>query len=408
MATDPSHIANLLLRLHRDQLSDTDRRELDAWIAESAENAELYRELTEEDAIQAGLRELERFEVEGVRSRILARMPEAFGPEREAHVVRMRVRRVAWRWVAAVLIGLLGMGVWVLVGPGSDSKRTLPSVAARDVAAPARSRATLTLADGRQVAIDSAATGALATQGGVQVVKASGGLTYQANITRPGSVLYNTLSNPRGSRIVDVTLSDGTRVWLNAESSLRYPVFFTGKEREVEITGEGYFEVAKKVGQPFMVDIKDGAKVEVLGTAFNVNAYPDERRIAATLLQGSVRVGVGDQPGVVLKPGQQAVVAVAVDGGGAKGIRVNRETDLDQVMAWKNGLFSFAGADLPTVMRQLSRWYDIDVTYEGKMPARSFNGEIGKTLSLDQLLKLLTTTTRLHYTIEGKKLIIQP
>jgi transmembrane sensor len=406
MAVDPSHIANLLLRLHRDQLSDTDRRELDEWIAESAENAELYRELTEEDAIQAGLRELERFEVEGVRSRILARMPEAFG--RDAHVVRMRIRRVAWRWVAAVLIGLLGMGVWVLVGPGSDSKRTLPSVAVRDVAAPARSRATLTLADGRQVAIDSAASGALATQGGVQVVKASGGLTYQANITRPGSVLYNTLSNPRGSQIVDVTLSDGTRVWLNAESSLRYPVFFTGKEREVEITGEGYFEVAKKAGQPFMVDIKDGAKVEVLGTAFNVNAYPDERRIAATLLQGSVRVGVGDQPGVVLRPGQQAVVAVTGDGGGAKGIRVNREADLDQVMAWKNGLFSFAGADLPTVMRQLSRWYDIDVTYGGKIPVRTFNGEIGKTLSLDQLLKLLSTTTRLHYTIEGKKLIIQP
>jgi transmembrane sensor len=318
-----------------------------------------------------------------------------------AVVRRMPVgRRFA---VAAIVAGLVLGGYWLLtIYNGKEKPALVESTVPRDVSAPAANRATITLAGGRQVYLDSADNGALAEQGNAQVVKeANGQVAYKVASLTNGELLYNTLTNPRGSRIVTLTLSDGTKVWLNAESSLRYPVIFTGKDRTVEIGGEGYFEIAKRADQPFVVEVKTGAKIEVLGTSFNVNAYSEESSAQATLLEGSVRVEV-DKQAVILKPGQQARVAGKLS--------VLSKVDTSAVMAWKNGLFAFRDADLPTVMRQLARWYNIDVSYEGHIPDENFqfNGKIGKNLSLDNVLDLLTNA-RVHYRIEpGNKLVIRP
>ncbi len=197
-----------------------------------------------------------------------------------------------------------------------------------------------------------------------------------------------------------MTLNDGSKVWLNAGSSITYPVAFVGDERKVTITGEAYFEVAKNAGMPFRVKINESTEIEVLGTHFNVNAYADEASINTTLVEGSVRV-TANKKVQLLSPGQQAQV-------NANAINLIKDADVAQVLAWKDGLFSFKDADLPTVMRQLARWYDVEVQYEGAIPEKEFNGKIGKTLTLNQVLRVLTKT-HVNYRIEnGNKITIIP
>jgi len=304
-------------------------------------------------------------------------------------------KRIWWAAVAAILL-LLGATTWIWI-----EKRSAPPIANHqprfggDIAPPSAAMAVLTLASGQKIALDRAGNGTLARQGQVRVVKlANGQIAYTGH---GEEVMYNTITNPRGSQVVNLTLNDGTKVWLNAESSLRYPVIFTGQDRMVEVTGEGYFEVAQNPNRPFKVQ-QAKTTIEVLGTAFNVNAYADESALKVTLLDGKVRVEK-ERNNIVLQPGQQAQVATD--------IQLNKGVDLVAVMAWKNGRFAFKDADLPTVMRQLARWYNVDVTYEGDIPKREFNGKIGKTLTLAQVLKVLAKT-RVNYTIEGKKLTIRP
>jgi len=198
-----------------------------------------------------------------------------------------------------------------------------------------------------------------------------------------------------------LTLPDGTRVWLNAASSLTYPTSFSGNERRVSVTGEAYFEVAHNQQLPFRVSVNNRTTIEVLGTHFNVNAYSDEASISTTLLEGKVKVMAGKKF-QMLSPGQQAQVSASMD------LRWNKNADLRETIAWKNGAFSFNQADLPTVLRQLSRWYNIQVEYLGKIPEAKFTGEIGRSLTLDQVLKGLAKT-RINYRIEtGNKLLIMP
>lgn len=328
---------------------------------------------------------------------------EAVGAD-EAHAAgEARVRRMPFRrWaVAAVLIGLLGIGLWVwLGGRRSDSKRieTINNGLPADVAAPTRSRATITLSNGQRVDLDSATTGALAQEGGAKIVeRGDGQVTYENDISRPGALLYNTLTNPRGSRVVNLTLNDGTKVWLNAESSIRYPVLFPGADRSVEITGEAYLEVAADAHRPFRVT-SGATTVDVLGTAFDINTYSDEPAGRVTLVQGAVRVGHGNE--LMLHPGQQAVIRDQVSLGASP--------DIDKVLAWKNGWLEFQDVDLPTMMRQLARWYDISISFEGNIPKRQFNGRLDNRLSLDEVLHILMKT-RIHYTISpDRHLIVRP
>lgn len=278
-------------------------------------------------------------------------------------------------------------------------------------AAPGKNGALLTLADGSTIVLDSAANGTLAQQGSTQLIKTdSGKLTYSPSTgAGEGETVYNTISTPRG-RQFQLILPDGSKVWLNAASSLTYPTAFIGNERKVTVTGEAYFEVASVPGRsgkkiPFLVDMRTtpGGKVngtiEVLGTHFNVNAYHDEAAIKTTLLEGKIKISSG--PGSqLLSPGQQAQLS-------KDQLSVISNPDIEATTAWKNGVFNFHKSDLPAVMRQLSRWYDIEVVYQGPVPGRLFGGEIERNLHLSQVLKILSKMG-VQCTIEGKKLIVQP
>jgi len=276
----------------------------------------------------------------------------------------------------------------------------------QDVNAPAVARAMLKLNDGTIVYLDSARNGSLAVQGNVDILKTGDGqLVYDDHpvTTQNSPLTYNTLINPRGSKVVSLTLVDGTRVWLNSESSLRYPTAFAGNERKVEITGEAYFEVAHNAAMPFKVK-KGDVEVQVLGTHFNVNSYDDEEDIKVTLLEGSVKVNRGPQAGsresVTIKPGEQAVVT------SRSPLTISHSPDLENVMAWKNGKFSFHDMDLETIMRQIARWYDVDVEYRNKI-GDNYTVDISREIPVSQLFKFIEMSGGVHFGIEGKKIIIK-
>jgi transmembrane sensor len=321
-------------------------------------------------------------------------------------------KRGVFRWAAAavVVLSLGTAGYWLLNNnKPSGSKEVVSAITPQDVSAPQNNRATITLSNGQTVYLDSAGNGSLATQGNVQVVKlADGQIAYKG---AANELVYNTLTNPRGSKVINMTLSDGSHIWLNAGSSITYPVTFVGNERNVDIIGEVYFEVAPltpKGGQrklPFIVNVlpstgrAGGGRVEVLGTHFNINAYDDEPNVKVTLLEGAVKVG--NNMGLVnIKPGEQATIFTN------QLPHTSDNINIQQVMAWKNGLFSFTGADLATIMRQLARWYDIQVKYEGQIPARKFSGEITHDLTLSQLMNGLQSLG-IKFKIEGRTMIVQ-
>lgn len=314
---------------------------------------------------------------------------------------RPPVRRMQRLWragrVAAVVILLAG-GVWLWKQQRPAEMADSKAISARDIA-PGSNGAVLTLADGSEVVLDSTTGGVIAQQNGAVVVLTNGLLAYQASGNSSEAVMYNSMRTPRG-RQFQLTLPDGTRVWLNSASSLRYPTVFGAKERRVEVTGEAYFEVAQNAAIPFKVSVAGGAEVDVLGTQFNINAYNEGKAIRTTLLQGSVRVRdtAGKASGVILKPGQQAIVQ--------QDITVADKVNLDQVMAWKNGLFDFEGMGLQEAMQQLERWYDIEVVYENGIPDNPFGGAITRNVSLDGLLKMLKEGDLSFRMEKGRKLII--
>ncbi|WPV63795.1 FecR family protein [Chitinophaga sp. LS1] len=260
---------------------------------------------------------------------------------------------------------------------------------------PAINGAILTRGDGRQINLDTLQSTNLGKEEGTAIKLHKGLLAYEGS-NNSGNMVYNTIHTPNG-RTFHVLLQDGTGVWLNAGSSITYPVAFNGKTREVSITGEVYFEVANAVNQPFKVNIDDRAWVQVLGTAFNINAYKDEPYIATTLIQGAVKAGYRQQE-AILHPGQQALV-------NADGAMQLKEIAPTAITAWRNGLFHFDNASIPAVMRQLARWYDVTVRFEGAPSTRSFSGEIGRDLSLQQVLAILETM-KIHYKINNREIII--
>jgi transmembrane sensor len=312
-----------------------------------------------------------------------------------------------WRWMAAAAI-LIVIGTVIFLSIDRQSKGSEPVVVAKPTVndvLPGGNKATLRLSDGQVINLDSAANGSLATQGNAKIVKqADGQIIYTMEGKAATEVMYNTMSTPPGGQF-RLKLPDGTDVWLNAASSITYPAAFTGKDRTVTITGEAYFEVATlqlRSGQkmPFKVKINGSTEVEVLGTHFNVNAYADEPDIKTTLLEGSVKVSK-DLASVILKPGEQTSVSQRSQP--SQPIAV--ETDL--VMAWKNGLFNFNKVSLQDVMKQIARWYDVEIVYQGEIKPKKFGGEIQRDLNLSEVLEGLKETG-IHFRIEGKKLIVLP
>ncbi|NSL87265.1 FecR family protein [Chitinophaga sp. Mgbs1] len=297
---------------------------------------------------------------------------------------------------AAVLTGILFItGWWWLRHAASVPGQALPVAQRyRNDVAPGSNRATLTLADGSQIPLDDAIPDTLARQGNTHIIKTrQGSLVYKAGGTA-AAVAWNTLTTPRGGQY-QLTLPDGSVAWLNAASSLRFPAVFTGNRRVVELSGEGYFEIAPHPQQPFFVKVNQ-TEIAVLGTQFNVMAYTNEPAMAVTLLEGAVNVS---HHGTVKKllPGQQAAISqdqisvAAADAAGA--------------VAWKNGYFIFEQADVVTVMRQLERWYDIEVVYEGKPSAMRFGGGMQRNLPLSAVLKILEKN-QLQFTIEGRRITV--
>lgn len=306
-------------------------------------------------------------------------------------------RRVAWVAAAAAIILLISVGrAWYLRQPAIMVTAAEPALYVPITAG--TNKATLTLADGSVVALDSLHGGQQLQQGQSQITQAvNGKIVYAATLASNKAAAYNTLKTPRGGQY-NVALADGTEVWLNAASSITYPAAFTGKERRVTVTGEAYFEVAASASQPFIVEA-NGTEVLVLGTHFNINAYDDEQSINTTLTEGAVLVKSATIARL-LSPGQQARVAK-----GSGDIALEPKADMNNILAWKNGYFSFDNADIPAVMRQLARWYNIDVTYEGKLPEFTFTGEIGRSLTEEQLLNVLTKAG-IHFKADGHRLTI--
>lgn len=304
--------------------------------------------------------------------------------------------------VAASILLLLSAGGWFWLNrtPPSDLAKTeKKTINAGDIL-PGGNKALLTLDDGSTIMLDSTSNGIVAQQGGATVLKRSNGqLAYDVLKNGSEKLVYNSLSTPRGGQY-QLVLPDGSKVWLNSGSTIRYPTNFTGKERRIELSGEAYFEVVKNAAMPFKVYVNGKSEVEVLGTHFNINAYVDEPSINTTLLEGSVRVtGLETHNTRLIVPGEQAQLT-------AKGkIDLNKTVNIEQVMAWKNGIFNFDDADLPTVLRQLSRWYDIDIVYEGAVPQREFGGKMQRDLNLSQILRILEKNN-VHYKTEKRKLII--
>jgi transmembrane sensor len=274
---------------------------------------------------------------------------------------------------------------------------------------PGREQATLTLADGRTIVLDEAREGTIATQGNSNVLKQDGQLVYNNNTgEKQLAQLINTVTTPRGGSY-PLTLSDGTKLWLNAASSISFPAAFTGNERRVAITGEVYFEVAplspkgRQGRVPFIVEVKDkGMVVEVLGTHFNINSYDDESAIKTTLLEGAVKISAAGKVSM-MKPGQQVQLSKNNE------MKTLNEADTDVVMAWKNGFFGFRNTDLKTAMRQVSRWYDLEVEFRTDVSAMGYSAMLSRKLSALSLAAAMEETFGgVHFKLEGKKMIVLP
>jgi ferric-dicitrate binding protein FerR (iron transport regulator) len=381
---------------------------------------QLLHSMESEEALQqmvdGSLEQVEPVSAEETQEYLYERIKENYikgKPAARVHFLRKR-----WLRYAAAIILIAGIAYFWKNNTGKEHTVASTNKPVSTDVAPGRDGAILTLADGRRLVLDSLRNGIIATQNGAQVVLNNGALTYDQNGDVASEIAYNTMHTPKG-RQFQLVLPDGTKVWLNAASSIKYPTVFTGETRSVEIDGEAYFEVAKNAGMPFIVKIDDANEVEVLGTHFNINSYDDEAAVKTTLLEGSVRVvkretengkqsAIGNRQSanpsqtalaVVLKPGEQAVMAPHSP------LTTNHSPDLNQVMAWKNGLFNFNGYDIKAVMREIGRWYDLDIVYEAEPEPEEVMGELQRNLTLSQVMKILQKI-HVKYRIEGRQLIV--
>ena len=334
------------------------------------------------------------------RARLLANIQSQIEAGRDTKVMPLFRPSIA----AAVLLLLLGIGAYFLFSQKATHEQKQDIAVVEDVA-PGTDKATLTLGDGSVLKLDELADGAVKEDNGFRISKKSGEIIYEKIKNSSGQLTYNTIRTPRGGQF-KVTLPDGSKVWLNSESSLRYPTVFGNEERFVSLTGEGYFEVAKmklaKRKVSFKINVSNKEHVEVLGTHFNIMAYSDEHAIKTTLLEGSVRVSrPGTKNESLLKPGQQSVYHAS------RGFEIRKDIDVEESISWKNGLISFKDADIQTIMRQVERWYDVRVEYQGEVSKRLFTGGISRNSKLSSLLKVLEMNN-IHFKIKGKIITVIP
>jgi ferric-dicitrate binding protein FerR (iron transport regulator) len=401
---EPSFDIDLIvLKYVRDRsLSPDEAARLRQWLAASDDRMALVERMkTDPDWVQAELQRMQEIRTESIWSKIENRIT----PTPSIPLISQTGRR-RWSYTAAAsfIAVVCAGGAWLWLSRNHPTTPiSAPVIVTTDVK-PGGNKAVLTLADGRRIDLDTTANGVLANQGSSRVAKLSDGqLAYNKEKTsdeKPNVALaYNSLSTPRAGQFT-LRLPDGTQVWLNNASVLRYPVAFAGPDRTVELAGEAYFEVAKDAAHPFRVKVQGGATVDVLGTSFNIMAYSDEPTERTTLLDGSIRV-TQDNQSALLKPADQS----ALDASGK--LRVIPDVSVQEVIAWKNGYFHFDHASLQTTMRQLARWYDIEVVYQGQIPEQEFEGKIQRNLLLSDVLKGLEND-QIHFRLDGRKLIVTP
>jgi transmembrane sensor len=381
-------IAYLIAGYIRKTLTVAEHDELDAWVEESDENMKLFEELTDEQNIEASLARMKEIDTEAALQRTAAKLK--FNPPGGG-----RRKRPAWPYLVAASLLLVALTFLLL---RKEEGEKLPSSAIREEATPpGGNRATLTLGNGQVIDLQKAKEGRLALEGGSSIEKQKEGeLRYIAS----GAALegQHLLQTPRGGQYA-LTLSDGTRVWLNAQSSLRFPSRFTGATRTVELTGEAYFEVSPNKDQPFQVGLPGGNTITVLGTRFNASAYEDEETERVTLLEGRVRL---QTPKTVmeLRADQQAALKNGT-------IELVPYPDLPAATAWQEGKFFFRDAPIQSVMRQLQRWYDIEVVYK-TTTSEHFNFSASRTEPLSKLLRLMELTDKIHFNVQNKTIYVLP
>jgi len=314
---------------------------------------------------------------------------------------------VPWKYlsVAASILLAATIGIYFYQSrkPQLNQFSKQPMVA--DVA-PGGNKAILTLSNGTRISLSDARSGKIANQNGTSVLKTSEGhLVYNSTAASTATTAYNSVETPKGGQY-QLMLPDGTNVWLNAASSLKYPLSFNGKERKVELNGEAYFEVAHNQSKPFRV-VTAHQVVEVLGTHFDINSYTDEPVTRTSLIEGSVSVtSLGSHAKLVIRPGQQSIVSSALP---ASAIGV-KNIDIDEAVAWKNGYFMFDEESLESILRKIARWYDVDIQYKG-LEAKNklfFSGTLSRYSNVSKVLKKLELTESVHFKIEGRTILVMP
>jgi len=350
---------------------------------------EQYYELFSEEANSTDqlthqeIADLEEYLKEGIQNRIIAKQKPAI-----SFYKRTFIR------AAAVLV-FVSAGIFYLLYNSHTPAQIADNTLKNHDIAPGGNKAILTLSNGSIVTLNNRKNGYLVTQAGAMVVKTDSMLSYKATRPNLSQVSYNTITTPKGGQY-QLMLADGTKVWLNAASSLKFPTEFNGKDRTVELTGEAYFEVTKNKAKPFNVKTFNQT-VQVLGTHFNVNSYSDEAAVKTTLLEGSVKI-YSANGAVLISPGQQAVLS------GNK-LLVENDLDIDEIIAWKNGMFQFDEADIQTIMRQIARWYAIDVAFKGPIPSYTYHGKISRNSNVSHVLKILELSG-INFKIEGGRIIV--
>ncbi|MFX1706833.1 DUF4974 domain-containing protein [Chitinophaga sp. CC14] len=384
------HIAGLIYRQRSGELDDTEQETLNNWLAASEQNRQLFRELSGQDLEAITRNEADPTNLQASIERVYLATGIKPGPAR-IYINKWRT----WRWAAAVL--LLAVAGAAGLQLAKEKNKPMAAIHTTDVA-PGSRKATLKLGNGTTIVLDDAQNGVIASQGKTVIKKSGNGqLVYDASASVATEITYNTITTPNGGEY-EVILPDGSHVWLNAASSIRFPAAFTGSTREVEINGEAYLEIVKNAKAPFIV-VSGKHSVEVLGTTFNIQSYPKEENITTTLIQGSIRIAAGKYT-KVLQPGQQSLVS---SNNVNSKIRLATGVNIDEVLAWRNGKFIFDDASLKTVVSQLERWYDVNIDYTGMEDYR-FNGEISRNVSLSKVLKMMELTSNIHYKINDRNI----
>ena len=391
-------IPKLIAGYLRGELTSSEQKELDDWINKKEANKIFFAESINEKLLAEELRHFNKKDKTPILDNTLQNIDPGTKTINKGRLVQMKRYMAA----AACLVAIAATAIYIVnrVSNKKDISITSTNHTKNNDVQPGTEKAVLTLADGTKITIDNTANGAITQQGNTVVMKEDGLLAYNVDQNRPQTeILYNILTTARGEEFKSLVLADGTKVWLNSVSSIRFPAAFIGKERNVEITGEAYFEVAHDAARPFTV-LVNGMEIQVLGTHFNVNAYADEGTITTTLLEGKVKVSK-NSGAVLLKPGQQAQLT------NQDQLKLVENADIDAAVAWKNGMFSFNASNITTVMQQITRWYDVDVVYAGNIK-ETFFLKVNRNTNVSNVFKILETTGGVHFEIDGKKITVKP